>query len=444
MKKLLASILIALATLSAVGVEYTITNNVIVVTNMYIREVHEITNKVKNTHTDYYFTNYVNTVNNHYDVTYRTNLTVNADMTLAALDRALALEELAGEAKGDAETARDEAYTHASRAAASATSASQSASSASSYLTRTVNAGDDAIKRINERITWFDTHAGETITQVNISTNIDMTVDVNYSYAYKSPAGETFSRIRVSPIAVSGDRYRITVPSPSSQGLADEVCIYTDNSSVDNSDSRAIQFLPAYIDSDQYGLRFQYIPDAESMAKLIYYRSTTASGTASTAYKDERVIPAYLYWQNGYWCYRVNVWKGGVVIRYSTWKYKDSDWPGASQYKTKTTSGSYSGNTMGSALSGTNERYNYGYSAAYSRAYIFQRNRTTGVSSTTFPESASASIAVALAFMQSAPTVYPNEYNASAGNTSTPTGTIVSPGTTIVIPSGGIPALPAN
>ena len=81
MKKAILAIAIILG---AFGVKAdVVTNWVYGVSNVYTQVFTEnvITRKVKNTHYNYYFTNYVSVVTNVYETTWRTNTTVMCDVS---------------------------------------------------------------------------------------------------------------------------------------------------------------------------------------------------------------------------------------------------------------------------------------------------------------------------------------------------------------------------
>ena len=77
MKKAIVAFSILLGVLNAKA--DVITNYVYVVSNIFNNVYSEsiITQKVKSTHTDYYFTNYVSIVTNVYQTTFQTNIEVN-------------------------------------------------------------------------------------------------------------------------------------------------------------------------------------------------------------------------------------------------------------------------------------------------------------------------------------------------------------------------------
>lgn len=146
-----------------------LTNYVYIVSNIFNNVYSEsiVTQKVKSSHTDYYFTNYVSVVTNVYQTTFQTNIEVDVifdnfePWVLAASNHAANAESFSSDAAQSATTA-----------GASASTAAAHANTAWSAAHATQDAETDALRRINERIAWFDEHSGETITNVNISTNL--------------------------------------------------------------------------------------------------------------------------------------------------------------------------------------------------------------------------------------------------------------------------------
>ena len=174
MKKTLACICILFGVL---GVRADVrTNYVYVVSNIFINVYTEnvVTQKVKSSHTDFYYTNYVSVVTNVYQTTFRTNVSVNVDVSQSYVNAAA--------------NAASNALSFASESAASATAAGSSASSASASADRAAasaasasSAASDGLQRINERINWFDLHSGETITQNNYYWQTNVYYAIDYS-----------------------------------------------------------------------------------------------------------------------------------------------------------------------------------------------------------------------------------------------------------------------
>ena len=138
-----------------------VTNWVYVVSNIFHNVYHEsiVTQKVKSSHTDYYFTNYVSVVTNVYQSTFNTNMDItvvfdNFDPWVSAASNSAASAALsAGSASGYADSAR--IYS---------SQASTYANNAYSYQVGTINAANSGLAQINDRIDWFIEHSGETIT----------------------------------------------------------------------------------------------------------------------------------------------------------------------------------------------------------------------------------------------------------------------------------------
>ena len=421
------SVLFAVLLFESPGFE--ITNYVYVVSNIYTRSVHEVTNNVKNTHFNYYFTNNVYTVTNVTTVFYSTNLTTNVDIGESYL---AAASGLAGQAGEFAESARS----HAESAADSAGAASGSERSAKTYYDSTVSVRNsaasecaEALNRINERINWFDRHSGETITMV--TTNVNLIIDNSFEYVYKSPAGTSYANIRIRPNAADGDRYRLYRPSGSSYAGAN-VAVYVRNSST--SDGVAWWYMrPAFVDSDEFGLRFQYLPDMASMEKLFFYRNVASQLGTQTNFTDERVVPEYLYWQNGKWFFKVNVWKAGKVNRWAKWEMNQADWPNSYLYAQTPSPGS----GYYAEFSQPVEANNFG--TVNYRDADFATVSRTGDPAMSFPETVRPQDAIAALWGHVPPTVYPN--NTTIPSSGTSIGSIVDSGV-IIMPKDKITALP--
>lgn len=174
MKKAIVAFSIVLGVLTAKA--DTITNYVYTVSNIFNNVYSEsvITQKIKSTHTDYFFTNYVSLVTNVYQTTFQTNIEVDVifdnfePWVLAASNHAANAESFAAdaaqsatEAGGSASTAAMHANTAWSAAHAAENAASSTASGCANILSSTVNAFTN----------WFNVHTGEMVTNVNITTN---------------------------------------------------------------------------------------------------------------------------------------------------------------------------------------------------------------------------------------------------------------------------------
>ena len=142
-----------------------VTNYVYVISNIFNNVYTEnvVTQKVKNTHYNYYFTNYVSVVTNVYQTTFCTNIDVNV------------IFDNFGPWVNAASNSAANASSYANSAAASATAAGSSASRAST-------AASEGLAHINERIDWFDEHLGGMVTNINI------TITTNVYYAEDSVA----------------------------------------------------------------------------------------------------------------------------------------------------------------------------------------------------------------------------------------------------------------
>ena len=195
MKKLIASI-VALIAINASA--YDVTNTVTIVSNIYnrISEEHWITNNIKNTHSNYYYTNNVYTVSNVTllvsQQTFKTNTTVNLDVSQQAIADAREQANRAAEAA-------DNADDFANAAAGSATTAQSHAADAKNYrdeaeyyaeqahgqvqpiidegdrqIARVQSDGNTQIARIEDEKQWFEDHFGQMITniEVTVTTNI--------------------------------------------------------------------------------------------------------------------------------------------------------------------------------------------------------------------------------------------------------------------------------
>ena len=174
MKKTLIALSIVICALTAKA--DVITNYVYIVSNIFNNVYSElvITQKVKSTHTDYYFTNYVSIVTNVYQTTFQTNIEVDVifdnfePWVLAASNHAANAESFSSDAAQSATTAGASASTASayanqawSAAHAAENAASSTASGCANILSSTVNAFTN----------WFNVHTGEMVTNVNITTN---------------------------------------------------------------------------------------------------------------------------------------------------------------------------------------------------------------------------------------------------------------------------------
>lgn len=286
MKKALSIALMIVATAASAAVQ---TNWVYVVSNIYIRtsEVRYVTNRVQNTHYNYYFTNNVTTVSNIWTVNYTTNFhydVVNTNFgpwIVAASNQANRAAEGAVAATNMANVAAG----HATTAGSYSSSAQASASQAQAYRNQTQTAADAGLSNINARIAWFDAHSGETITMVNVTTNIDMYIDPSLSFPYTSTGGTAYNNIRYYPLENANGKVAIT--SVGSYKPTGQFCLWPGRGNSNDIRDRWY-FEPAYVDSDAYGLRLHYIATEKKIL----------SGTSGTSY-DGIHIPRDFYWQNG-------------------------------------------------------------------------------------------------------------------------------------------------
>ena len=157
---------------------WVVTNTFYIVTNEYhyVYYTSVITQQVKNTHAEHYFTNYYYEVTNIQVSTvqniYRTNFNYNViwdnfdPWVLAASNSAANAQSAADSAAlaaTQAGSSSSSAYSYSRQAAASASSASSAASS--------------GLTAINERVNWFDNHVLEAIANANTLSNMNVIID---------------------------------------------------------------------------------------------------------------------------------------------------------------------------------------------------------------------------------------------------------------------------
>lgn len=166
MKKLLAA-LVALVAINASA--YDVTNTVTIVSNIYnrISEEHWITNNIKNTHSNYYYTNNVYTVSNVTLLVSQTNVHTTATYDMGRSMLSIMSNDV-NSAKASIRSTADEAAGSASRASSSASSASSSAASAQNTLNNVNTRGAEIINGMNAKQNWFDQNYGKMITNHNI------------------------------------------------------------------------------------------------------------------------------------------------------------------------------------------------------------------------------------------------------------------------------------
>ena len=308
MKKTIASICI-LAGVLGVRADV-ITNYVYTVSNIFHNVYFEnvVTQKVKSSHTDYFYTNYVSVVTNVYQTTFRTNMSVNVDVSQRYVNEA-------ANAASNALSFAAESAVSATAAGSSASAASASADQAAASAVSASSAASQGLQRINERINWFDQHSGETITMVNINTNVNINVDAqDYSYAYTNNVGVVFDYVVVHPFGVNGGATVL----PRSKSSYSTVSIRAWPRTWKSGKAVYWDFSPAYIDYDENGMRLQYLPD--SATPILYH-------DANGNHPNGEIVPECFYWQSGYIYFNVRVWEGGVVVGSCKTRYKWDNWP---------------------------------------------------------------------------------------------------------------------
>ena len=373
MKKITAIAFMMFAMTATASVQ---TNWVYVVSNIYNTVFSEsvVTQKVKNTHYNYYYTNNVYTVSNIVVEVSRTNLHLNVvwdnfgPWVMAASNSALQ----AAASVSNAQDYANQAAWSSSSAASSSSSANMYAGQAAAQATAAANAANNGLAAINARIAWFDEHSGETITQIN--SNITVVVNAqDYSYIYTNTAGTAFNYVRVHPYGANGGAtiYARTGSAYSTIAIRawplPRVSGYWD-------------FYPAYIDTDENGMRLQYVPDK---AIPIQYGDAFPGGVT---------IPEYFYWQSGYIYMKVRVWQNGSVVAWCLTRYKWDNWPTTIGY----------GGDNGTAMSLVS-RNNYGPSSG-TFGYFHSLTRTANQgTSMEFPMIPSASFKPVIEWMRNGP-----------------------------------------
>lgn len=349
MRKLM--LIVGLVMSAAVARANVITNTVVIVSNIYnnVYSEHIVTQKVQNTHYEYYFTNNVYTVSNVTLLVSKTNQTVYLDVGRSFV---IAASNEANRASGSVTDAQG----YASQSAGSASAAASSASSASSYANqaasqRSAAASEcaTALQTINNRIAWFDEHSGETITMVDNSTNYVVYVpEQDYSYPYVDAQGREYNYVTIHPYNVNG---KVSVAARSSSSYN----TVTFRAWPAQRLSGWWDFYPAYIDNDEYGMRIQYLP---TTTEPIMY------GDSSSAYPNGKQVPEYFYWQNGYIYFKVRVWVNGRVVAWCISRYQYNNYP---------TTVNYGGDT-GTAMTLV-DRELYGPSSFGNSAYLYSKTR---------------------------------------------------------------------
>ena len=377
MKKAVLAIAIALGAFT--GKADVITNYVYVVSNIFNNVYSEsvVTQKVKSTHTNYYFTNYVSVVTNVYQTTFQTNIEVNVifdnfePWVIAASNQA-----------ANASSFASAAASNATDAASSASSASSAASRAAASASSASSAASDGLNRINERIQWFDEHSGETITMITITSNVYINVNAqDWSYTYTNANGVAFDYVTVHPYGADGGATVAARASNQYSTIGIRAWPKPRNGGV------WWDFYPAYIDYDENGMRLQYLPDTTTP---IQYQD------ANGAYPTGKIVPEYFYWQSGYIYFKVRVWVNGAVVAWCLTRYQWSNWPNTINY------GTDNGQVMALV-----SRQAYGDSAMGSNLAYFYTMSRTGSANTPihFPMNPSASYNATLDWMKNGPIV---------------------------------------
>ena len=284
MKKALSIALMVICTAASAAVQ---TNWVYVVSNIYIRtsEVRYVTNRVQNTHYNYYYTNNVTTITNIWTVNHTTNINYEvifdnfgpwieaaSNQANRAASSATAASGFASEASGYATSAgsyRSSAQTYAGNASASAAAAQRAA--------------DAGLSNINARIAWFDAHAGETITMV--TTNISMALDPAVNFPHTTSSGTTYENIRYYPVGNENGRI---CANPATYGAATAFCVAINLNRIGNPLGTLFYFDLGYVDSDEAGMRVHYVTRTKELKSC-----TVQTGVSRLA------LPRDFYWQDG-------------------------------------------------------------------------------------------------------------------------------------------------
>lgn len=373
MKKLNLCIAVVLCGLSVRA--SVVTNWVYVVSNIFNNIYSEsvVTQKIKSTHYDYYYTNYVSVVTNVYQTTWRTNMSVNCDIGQQFL---LATSNEANRASSFVGAVSNLATSAASSASTASTAASSAAASASSASSAAAN----GLSQINARIAWFDQHSGETITMLTSNVTVHVNAQ-DWSYIYTNAHGVAFSYVTVHPFGADGGA---TVAARSSSAYSTIGIRAWPRPRV----SGWWDFYPAYIDYDENGMRLQYLPD---MMTPIQYQDANGS------YPTGRIVPEYFYWQSGYIYFKVRVWVDGAVVAWCLTRYQWNNWPNTIGY----------GGDNGTAMDLVS-RQGYGDSSMYTSqlAYFYSKTRTDSANtSIEFPMQPSASKLSTIEWMRNGPVV---------------------------------------
>lgn len=257
-----------------------VTNYVYMVTNIYVRvfETREVTNKVKNTHYNYYYTNNVTTITNIWTVNHITN--INYDVVfddfgpwiVAASNEANRASENAVAAANQVTASANYATLAGSRASSAAASAAQ----ASAYATRADNAVESGVSEINSLIAWFDLYMME------IGQEINSNMAQNVSFPYVAPDGTAYSNIVYHVANANG---RVSARPTGTRKAGTSLILYY-NSGNGRGDYMYVYDL-GYVSSDANGMLIRYVPRSRELKS--FSRDST----------ERLFLPRDLIWQNG-------------------------------------------------------------------------------------------------------------------------------------------------
>lgn len=277
MKKALSIALMVICTAASAAVQ---TNWVYVVSNIYIRtsEVRYVTNRVQNTHYNYYYTNNVTTITNIWTINHTTNINYEvifdnfgpwieaaSNQANRAASSATAASGFASEASGYATSAgsyRSSAQTYAGNASSSATAAQRAA--------------DIGLSNINARIAWFDAHIGE------IGRDLNTNLVQNVSFPYIAPDGTVYSNILYHVASANG---RVSATPTGSRQAGTSLILYY-NSGNGRGDYMYVYDV-GYVSSDVNGMLIRYVPRTRELKSFSRDRT------------PRLFLPRDLIWQNG-------------------------------------------------------------------------------------------------------------------------------------------------
>lgn len=282
MKKTIITVMCA-ASLSALAEVKT--NYVYVVSNIFNNVYTEsvITQKIKNTHFNYFYTNHVSTIENIFERHYHTNVTVNVDVA----DRYLS----------DVKSYRDLYVSYLNEASAKASAAGSSASAAAASVAQAENARQGA----EDIVSGFDLHAQEILSR-----------KVEESYIYTNGIGEVFSYVHIN--LRWADSFVAVDARSAGEFSTDGIRV------VSSAGGGHWDFYPAYIDFDAAGMRLNYLP--REPVPLNY-------GDSEGNYPNGLIVPEAFYWQDGWVYLSQRVWVDGRVVASATTRYEWPLWPSA-------------------------------------------------------------------------------------------------------------------